>query len=193
MKFLRLFEAWINSVDNYLSTAEFNDKNPDGIFYIKENDLYRDQYELNFNKSIYIPDEKAIIAAFFIKKEFDKSYEILNIKEFTRDSIFMDNATPYSVSIHTTFLPKSQCQIIQSVEGKEGFFFIKVPYWLYKEKTDLQIKRIDKLKRISIKNNDYNRKDFLKMFTEPDIIKYFQGSNPDKITLQHINSYGRRS
>jgi len=165
-----------------------------GQFLPKDKDLYRNQYELDFNKSVYIPDEKAIVAAFYIKKESDKAYEILNIKEFSRDSVFMDGATPYSVSIHTTFLPKSQCQIIQPVENKEGFFFIKVPYWLYKEKTDLQIKRIaDRLKRISIKNDDYNRKDFLKKFTEPDVVKYFQVSNPDKLTSQHINSYGKRS
>lgn len=164
-----------------------------GKFIPKDKDIYRDDIELDFNKSVYIADEKAIIGAFYIKKETDKAYEILNIKEYQRDSVFMDGADPYSVSIHTTFLPKSQCKIIKPVEGKEGFFYIKVPYWLYKEKTDLQIKRLPvRLKRISIKNDDYNKKDFLKMFGDPHVIKYFQGSNPDKLTNQHIESYAKR-
>ena len=162
-------------------------------FIPKDKDIYRDDIELDFNKSVYIADEKAIIGAFYIKKETDKAYEILNIKEYQRDSVFMDGANPYSVSIHTTFLPKSQCKIIKPVEGKEGFFYIKVPYWLYKEKTDLQIRRLPaRLKRISIKNDDFNKKDFLKMFGNPDIIKYFQGSNPDNITAQYIASYAKR-
>jgi hypothetical protein len=161
-------------------------------FIPKDKDIYRDDIELDFNKSVYIADEKAIIGAFYIKKETDKAYEILNIKEYQRDSVFMDGADPYSVSIHTTFLPKSQCKIIKPVESKEGFFYIKVPYWLYKEKTDLQIKRLPvRLKRISIKNDDYNKKDFLKMFGNPHVIKYFQGSNPDKLTNQHIESYAK--
>lgn len=162
-------------------------------FVPKDKDIYRDDIELDFNKSVYIADEKAIIGAFYIKKETEKAIEILNIKEFNRNSVFMDGADPYSVSIHTIFIPKSQCKIIKPVEGKEGFFYIKVPYWLYREKPELQIKRLQgRLKRISIKNDDFNKKDFLKMFGDPDVIKYFQGSNPDNITAQYIASYAKR-
>ena len=46
--------------------------------------------------------------------------------------------------------------------------------------------------KLDFENSGSTKKDFLKMFGDSDVIKYFQGSNPDKLTNQHIESYAKR-
>lgn len=156
-----------------------------------------DVVEYDFNKAIYLSDEKAIIGAFFITNRTDKYIEILNIKEKARDAgSFMDNARPYTISIHTGRLPLSKIDIIEPVRNAEGFFYIKVPYWLYKENPEIAITRIKgeyrNMKRLSLSDAELSDDVLLKKMTDPNVYKYFEGSNPDDRTLQLIGIYTRK-
>jgi len=171
---------------------------------VPEKDMYSDRLsgegdlELDFNKVEYLEDEKAIIAAFFITKKGEKSIEILNIKEYATDTAtFMDNARPYSVTFHKGILPTSQIEILEPVVEREGFFYIKVPYWLYKANPELNIKRIvgdyHNLKRLDLRDNSLRNKELMSNFKDPNVIKYFASSNKDKRTQQQVINYGRNS
>ena len=106
----------------------------------------------DFNKLVYIPEEKAMVGAYMITGDNGKMIEVLNIKEFLDNSgLFMDGAESYNIYIYFSKLPKSQIEILGPVEGKEGFVFIKIPYWLYKKMSkELSIKRSLVKKRLSI-------------------------------------------
>lgn len=171
---------------------------------VPEKDMYSDRLsaeddlELDFNKAEYLADEKAVIVAYFITKQNEKSIEILNIKEFAADTAtFMDNARPYSVTFHKGILPTSQIEILRPVVEREGFFYVKVPYWLYKEKPELNIKRIvgdyHNLKRLDLRDISLGNKELMSNFKDPDVIKYFASSDKDERTQQQVKNYGRRS
>lgn len=155
---------------------------------------YDNEAELDFNSSTYLSDEKAIVGAYMITKNEDKYIEVLNIKEYeNQNGAFMDSAIAYSVSIHKEKLPKSQIEIMSPVSDKDNFFYVKIPYWLFKEKPGLAIKRCktDK-KRISISDAGFRDKELMNMFNDPDVTKYFKYSNPDSRTLQLIELYKKR-
>lgn len=160
--------------------------------------IYRDDFEYDFDKAVYLSDERAIIGAYFITKQNEKSIEILNIKEFAADTAtFGDNARPYSVTFHKGTLPTSQINILGEVPEKEGFFYIKVPYWLYKETPELNIKRIigdfHHMKRLDLRDYSLRNTELMSNFKDPNVIKYFIGSDKDKRTQQQVINYGRRS
>ena len=160
--------------------------------------IYRGDIEYDFYKPTDLSDEKAIIAAYFITKQNEKSIEILNIKEFAADTAtFMDNARPYSVTFHRGTLPSSQIAILGEVPEKEGFFYVKVPYWLYKENPELNIKRIlgdfHHMKRLDLRDSSLGNKELMSNFKDPNVIKYFTTSDKDKRTQQQVINYGRRS
>jgi hypothetical protein len=160
--------------------------------------IYRDDIEFDFDKATYLSDERAIIAAYFITKQNEKSIEILNIKEFAADTAtFGDNARPYSVTFHKGTLPTSQIAILGEVPEKEGFFYVKVPYWLYKETPELNIKRIvgdfHHMKRLDLRDHSLRNKELMSNFKDPNVIKYFASYNKDERTQQQVVNYGRQS
>lgn len=164
---------------------------------IYSNKLSGDDLELDFNNSVYLPDEKAIIGSYFITGETDDSISLLNIKEFGSETAsFGDNALPYSVTIHNITLPKSKIEVISEVEGKEGFSYIKIPYWLYKENlSDLSIKRCKgtyhNMKRLDLRDVSLSNKELMSNFKDPNVVKYFSISNPDERTQQQVRNYAR--
>lgn len=142
-----------------------------------------DDIELDFNKSEYLEDEKAIIGAYFITKDNDKSIEVMNIKEFpSQTAVYMDGSMPYSVTFHKTILPKSQIEIISDVEGKPGFFYIKIPYWLFQtKKDDLFIKRVSGGKGLDVRDSHYRDDKFMSWFKDKDVLKYISISDPGSL------------
>jgi len=120
----------------------------------------------------------------------------MNIKEFeSKDQVFIDNAPAYSVTIHKEKLPKSQIEIISEVTDREGFFYIKIPYWLYKEKPNLTIKRCKlnfNKKRLSLPDRILKNKELMKWFQDPDVEKYFKSSDSDARTQQLVQLYKKR-
>lgn len=135
----------------------------------------------DFYKNVYNPDDKSIVGAYTIYDETDKMVELLNVKEIlTNKGFYMDGADPYNIKIHKVKLPKSQIEILGPVEGKEGFQFIKIPYWLFKKQSDdLTVKRYPKLKRITFNQFQYKDNNFLKSMSDPKIIDHLVSSNPD--------------
>jgi hypothetical protein len=135
----------------------------------------------DFYKNVFNPEDKSIIGAYTIYDETDKMVELLNVKEIlTGKGIYMDGADPYNIKIHKVKLPKSQIEILGPVDGKEGFQYIKIPYWLFKKQSDdLTVKRYPRLKRITFNYFQYRDNEFLKSMSDPKIIDHLVSSNPD--------------
>ena len=136
----------------------------------------------DFNKITFIPEDKSIVGAYMITGEDDKTIDILNIKEtHPENRYYMDNAKVYHFSIKNTKLPKSQIEILSDVEGKEGFNYIKIPYWLYKKlEFDLKVERLEGKKRLNITARQSKDKNFLTQISDPNVERYIFVVNPDK-------------
>ena len=140
----------------------------------------------DFNKAVYLPEDRAIIAPYMITKDDGKSINVLNIKEITnREGVFMDNRIPYDITIHNTLLDKSKVQVLGEVPDVPGFYYIKIPYWIYKSNKDgLDIQRCKApQKRLSIpavKTQD--DKEFMSNFKDENVIKYIKTVNSDERT-----------
>ena len=187
---------WINDkflLDPPLSPKINNstDINPEGINE-QEDESIGEPKDLtpDFNKSVYNPEDKSIVAAYMITNELPNMIEILNIQENLDNSgLFMDGAESYNIDVHFSKLPKSQIEILGDVPGKEGFVFIKIPYWLYKKNPkDLSIRRYTKLKRLSISRPQVN-KDFLKLLNDPNVERYFNVIDTDDVSQQRFRMY----
>lgn len=142
----------------------------------------------DFYKTTYNPDDKSIVGAYMITGEDDKTIQVMNIKEMIRENrIYMDNAKEYSLGIHKFILPKSQVEVLDNVEGMEGFNYIKIPYWLYKKMIDqLEIVRIQGKKRPDVPLYQTKNKIFIKKLSDPDVIKYISITNPDKSGIANL-------
>jgi hypothetical protein len=77
------------------------------------------------------------------------------------------------------------------VEGREGFVFIKIPYWLYKKMSkELSIKRYTKKKRLSIARSQING-DYLKLINDQNVEIYFNIIDTDETSRRRFKSYQR--
>lgn len=146
----------------------------------------------DFNKLVYLPEEKAMIGAYMVTKDLPNMVEVLNIKEVLDNSgLFMDGAESYNIYIFFSKLPKSQIEMLGPVEGKEGFEFIKIPYWLYKKNVEgLSIRRSLVKKRLSISRSQVYG-DYLKQINDPNVEKYFFTVDKDDSSRQRFKSYQR--
>jgi hypothetical protein len=169
--------------DNEDNTIDWNDTSNDEEIREQEEESIDEPKEItpDFYKNVYNPDDKSIIGAYTIYDETDKMIELLNVKEIlTGKGIYMDGADPYNIKIHKVKLPKSQVEILGPVEGKEGFQYFKIPYWLFKKQSDdLSVKRYPRLKRITFSYNQYRDNEFFKSMSDPKIIDNLVSSNPD--------------
>jgi len=136
----------------------------------------------DFNKITFIPEDKSIVGAYMITGEDDKTIDILNIKEnHPENKFYVDNAKLYYLNVKKVKLPKSQIEILSDVEGKEGFNFIKIPYWLYKKlEFDLKVERVLGKKRLDITARQSKDKNFLEQISDPNVTRYVYVVNPDK-------------
>jgi hypothetical protein len=136
----------------------------------------------DFNKITFIPEDKSIVGAYMITGEDDKTIDILNIKEtHPENKYYMDGAKVYHLNIKKAKLPKSQIEILSDVEGKDGFNYIKIPYWLYKKlEFDLKVERLGGKKRLDITARQSKDKNFLTQISDPNVERYISVVNPDK-------------
>jgi len=148
----------------------------------------------DFYKTVFNPEDKSLIGAYMITGETDKMVDILNIKEFKSDKgVYMDNSDPYTIQIYRTKLPKSQIEILGPVEDKEGFEFIKMPYWLFKKMpTELGIKRLSNKRKINFTYDQYRSNDFFKELNDPNVQKQISVLNTDDITPVWVNQLSKR-
>ena len=144
-----------------------------------------EEVRFDFFKGEYEPETKSYVGAYMVGEETPKQLEVYNIIERPdRDSFFMSNHTPYSMSLRKSMLPLSQIEILDDVPGKEGFKFIRIPYWYFKKnQNDLKISRLDEKKALYMKG--YDRKpENMEMLFDPMFEKYFEQIVYDEIDQQ---------
>ena len=191
---------WVN--DKFLldpalpvKTDNSTDIEPEGINEQEEESIDKPKdLTPDFYKTVFNPEDKSLIGAYMITGESDKMVDILNIKEFKSDKgVYMDNSDPYTIQIYRTKLPKSQIERLGPVEGKEGFEFIKIPYWLYKKMpTELGVKRLTNKRKINFTYDQYRSNDFFKDLNDPNVQKQISVLNTDDITPVWVKSVARR-
>jgi hypothetical protein len=163
---------------------------------IKENQYFKLMEENtndvvpDFNKLVYNPEDKSMVGAYMVTGDNGKMIDVLNIREeLDRAGLFLDGAESYNIDIRFSKLPKSQIEILGPVEGKEGFDYIKIPYWLYKKMPEeLNIKRYADLKRLSIARSQVNQY-FFKLINNPDVERYFKIIDTDDISQKRYKMY----
>jgi hypothetical protein len=138
--------------------------------------------QYDFYKTTYKPEDKTIVGAYMITGEDEKTIDVLNIKEtHPENKFYMDGAKVYYLNVKKIRLPKSQIEILSNVEDKEGFNFIKIPYWLYKKlEFDLGVERLEGKKRLDITAKQSKDKNFLEQISNPNVERYLSVVNPDK-------------
>lgn len=148
----------------------------------------------DFYKTVYNPEDKSLIGAYMITGETDKMIDILNIKEFKSDKgMYMDGSDPYTIQINKVKLPKSQVEILGPVEGKEGFDYIKIPYWLFKKlSSELNVKRLTNRRKINFTHEQYRDNNFFKLLNDPNVVKQISVLNPDDITSTWVKTMARK-
>lgn len=191
---------WVN--DKFLldpplppKTDNSTDINPEGINEQEEESIDKPKdLTPDFYKTVFNPEDKSLIGAYMITGESDKMVDILNIKEFQSDKgVYMDNSDPYTIQIHRTKLPKSQIERLGPVEGKEGFEFIKMPYWLYKKMpTELGVKRLTNRRKINFTYDQYRSNDFFKELNDPNVQKQISVLNTDDVTPIWVKQLSKR-
>jgi hypothetical protein len=189
---------WVN--DKFLlnpalppKTDDSTDIDVEGINEQEEEEEQTSDLSPDFYKTVFNPEDKSLIGAYMITGETDKMVDILNIKEYKSDKgMYMDGADPYTIQIYRTKLPKSQIEILGPVDDKEGFEFIKMPYWLFKKMpTELSVKRLTNKRKINFTNDQY-RNDFFKELTDPDVQKQISVLNKDEITPIWVKQFSKR-
>ena len=189
---------WIN--DKFLldpalapKTDDSTDIDVDGINEQEEEEKTSD-LSPDFYKTVFNPEDKSLIGAYMITGETDKMVDILNIKEYKSDKgMYMDGADPYTIQIYRTKLPKSQIEILGPVDDKEGFEFIKMPYWLFKKMpTELGVKRLTNKRKINFTNDQNRSNDFFKELNDPNVQKQISMLNTDDITPVWVKQLSKR-
>lgn len=175
--------------------------------YIKRFNENIDEVEIekkgyDFCNSEYIPEDKSIIGAYYITRQSEKSIEVLNLQEkYSNTGVYMDNSTPFTIGgIGRITLPTSQITIIGPVELKDGFFYIKMPYWLYKKNPEMVIYRKEMKKRfdggktieplISSVTKEF-RTDYLTKMLSPDVEDYLTSSHIDSLFQNNFINFKR--
>jgi hypothetical protein len=136
-------------------------------------------------KSEYIPEDKSIIASYYVLGETDKFWDVLNIVEREdRGSVWADDAKVYKYYPRKTKLPKSQVQQIEEI-GNTGFFVFRIPYWLYRKDPSLEIKRIEGKKRFLY--TDFKTAEDVVGFDVLEPVLLALGADPNKVKGLGIN------
>ena len=98
-------------------------------------------------KTEYNPNDKSITASYYLLGENDRTWDLLNIQEKERMSaVWGDDAKVYTYQPVVFKLPKSQALMVEEI-GNTGYFIFKIPYWLYKKESNMQVKRLEGKKR----------------------------------------------
>ena len=150
------------------------------------------QEQFDFYKTTYIAEEKAVIGAYYIREEYERSLIVLNIQEnLFEDRIMGDGSKVYWISPHMVRLPISQIEILSDVPNKENFKYIKIPYWLFKKNSGLEIKRIEGKKMVSFTRGQIN-KSFVDKIDDTEVRKYFDITSSSEQESKTLDSISKR-
>jgi len=145
----------------------------------------KEEGNFDFNFTEYEPETKSIVGAYYIADDFPKQITVLNGQEVVdeRSVKYTGGIEPINFYVNTVKLPKSQIEILDQVEGKDDFYFIRIPYWLFKKfGKDLQVSRVKGPKRV-INFTAYNNHRY-----KDDILNYVNQTIDDEITLRRFES-----
>jgi hypothetical protein len=142
-------------------------------------------------KSEYIPEDKSIIASYYVLGETDKFWDVLNIieKEDNR-TVWADDAKVYRYYPRKTKLPKSQVQQSEEI-GNTGFFVFRIPYWLYRKDPSLEIKRIEGKKRFLY--TDFKTGEDVVGFDILEPVLLALGADPNKVKSLGVNLHYQKN
>lgn len=138
----------------------------------------------------YNPETKTIDVAYYLLKDNPNTFQIINVQENSKGNVIWANgATDYNIIINTEFLPKKWGEIVSPVNGIPGYYIFRIPYWLYKKDSNLQIKRIkDGPKKFSTPKND----DVIKLFGNKQYQEALEGvgTNMDQVFRTYDSFFG---
>jgi hypothetical protein len=134
-----------------------------------------DTNDYDFMKGEYEADTKSYVGSYLVGEETPKQLEVYNIRQYPdNDAFFISGHKPYSMSLHKAMLPVSQIEILGDVPGKDGFKFIRMPYWFYKKNMeDLKIQRVGDQRALYMKGWHRKPQQLEKLF-DPMFEKYFE-------------------
>lgn len=139
--------------------------------------------QYDFNKGEYEAETKSYVGAYLVGEETPKQLEVYNIRQYPDHYARFTNsgAKPYSMSLHKAKLPLSQIEILGDVPGKDGFKFIRMPYWFFKKNdNDLRIQRFTEPRALYLTGKDYKPEQVEKLF-DPMFEKYFDAIVYDEL------------
>ena len=191
----------LNAIRAVLNKVDYTDKDEKNLGMIYPEVVTTVQEDLNspedtdentlpydFYKGEYIKEDKSFVAAYLLGEEVGKQIEVYNIIEYKDNySAFMNGYTPYSITTHKVLLPTSQIEILGDVPNKEGFKFIKLPYWLYKKKQDdLRISRLNERKALYLTSKHRSDAQLEKLF-DPNFEHFYNEISYDEIDRKRMS------
>lgn len=136
-------------------------------------------------KSSYNPEDKSILASYYILDENDKFWEVVNIKEReNKSATWADGTIDYKFYPSVTRIPKSQVEKLEEINNT-GYFVFKIPYWLYKKRPELEVKRIKGNKRFTSPPMENLEKEITLKDLEPAMLGI--GADMKKYEILKIN------
>lgn len=146
-----------------------------------------EENKFDFYKSSYIESDKSVVAAYFISDINDTFVEIINIQENEiSDRILMSGESPYWINPNIIKIGRNQVEILNDVESKIGYKFVKIPYSLFKQNRGLEVKRLKIAKNLSYTKYQLNS-DFLRKIKNPKVKECFEVT----ASVSEISNYER--
>jgi hypothetical protein len=134
----------------------------------------------DFFKKVYHPEDKTIDAWYYVSSETNTQTTLLNVQEKELSGKeWANGAVDYRFKVQEIKLPKSQIRVLSHDPNREGYYLIKIPYWLFKKNFGLEIHRISLFKKFSIKPDDSE----IEKFTTTEYQKALKGAGTD---MNHI-------
>lgn len=143
---------------------------------VEDNEVNTDS-QFDFFKGEYEPQTKTYVGAYLVGEESPKQLTVYNIRQYPDNYAgFMGRENkPYSMSLHSTKLPISQIEILGDVPGKDGFKFIRMPYWFFKKNDkDLKVQRFDEPRGLYLKSGVHTKPENMEKLFDPMFEKYFE-------------------
>lgn len=131
----------------------------------------------------YNPETKTIDVVYYLLKDNPNTYQIINIQEKEKpNAIWADGATDYTIRINTELLPKKFVEIVSPVDGINGYYIFRLPYWMYKKDMGLQIKRLKELPKRFTSPKD----DTVKLFGNKSYQEALEGTGTDMKKVMNV-------
>ena len=148
--------------------------------------LVESQIEENnpFWKPVFDANNKTMDVAYYLWDETADSYRILNVVEDIRRGVWASGDKDYLVYPKSAFLPKKFVEKLDAVPDRPGYFFFRVPYWVYKKDSNLPVKRIaTPNKKFSLLNIDDK---FYSMLNNPKFMEALLGVDTNETFLENL-------